>query len=153
MNDEAKIQKIPLYYARACDTAGPNEGDKSKALEWLRKGFTEDCTFSYFLDDGSLWGSAQGVIGFAEFAYNFLSSYRHSHHAMSNILVEELKGNTAKIHTYGVAKHLKPDKSTDVAIMIYVDDVIRQNGEWKVRDRKGYILWFDNFAPEYSLLP
>lgn len=152
---EAQIAKIPLFYARGVDTWGNERGTsgfKERGIEWFDNGFTEDATFEVIWPDGSGTGLIHGAEGFFDFAMAiFEDGVRNTHHAMPNILVEEIKGNTAKIHTYGIVRHLKTDNSSDVAILFYTDRCIRQDGQWKSYERKIYALSFDNFVPAYSL--
>ena len=152
---EAKIAKIPLIYARGVDTWGNERnttGFKERGIEWFNKGFTEDATFEVIWPDGSGTGLIYGAEGFYDFAMAiFEDGVRNTHHAMPNILVEEVNGNTAKIHTYGIVRHLKTDNSSDIAILFYTDKCIRKKGLWKSFERKIYVISFDNFVPLYSL--
>lgn len=152
---EAQIAKIPLFYARGVDTWGNERntsGFKERGIDWFNKGFTEDATFEVIWPDGSGTGLIYGAEGFYDFAMAiFADGVRNTHHAMPNILVDEVKGNTAKIHTYGIVRHLKTDSSSDIAILFYTDDCVREKGVWKSFERKIYVISFDNFVPLYSL--
>jgi hypothetical protein len=150
MNTEAKIEKISKYYARGTDAA-LNEGGRDVAIEWISKGFKDDCTFTFYFPDGSMWDQMDSIEDYVDnFVLPVLSAYRFSFHAVSNLLVNKVDGNTAKLHTYGVATLIGADKSQDVVFTFYVDDVIRENGVWKSYKRDCYILGFDKFVPDVS---
>jgi hypothetical protein len=152
INDESEIHKISIYYARGVDTLG-NEGDLEKALEYLRKGFSENCVFEFYWPDGSSFGKCQGLIEFANFGLSFMKDkkYRNTQHFVSNFLVEEMETGEAKLESSVIARHIKSDNSQDIAIANNVDKVILENGNWKCCERKCIQFSFDNFAPEYSL--
>jgi hypothetical protein len=146
---EAKIEKISKYYARGTDSA-IGEG-REKAIELISNGFTDDCTFTFYFPDGSMWDQMDGIEDYVDnFVTPVLSAYRFSFHAVTNMLVTEVHGNTAKLHTYGVATLIKADKSQDVVFTFYVDDVVRENGVWKSYKRDCHILGFDKFVPDAS---
>ncbi len=150
MNTEAKIEKIAKYYARGTDSALNGDG-REEAIEWISKGFTDDCTFTFYFPNGSMWDQMDGIEDYVDsFVLPVLSAYRFSFHAVSNLLVQDLTGNSAKLHTYGIATLIKEDKSQDVVITFYVDDVIREKGEWKSTKRDCFILGFDKFVPDVS---
>ena len=110
MKDEAKIEKISKYYARGTDSA--IGAGREKAIELISNGFTEDCTFTFYFPNGDMWDQMYGIEDYVDnFVMPVLSAYRFSFHAVSNMLVTDIKGNTAKLHTYGVATLIKEDKS------------------------------------------
>jgi hypothetical protein len=149
--DEAEIARIAIIYARAVDTLG-NEGDKEIAMAYFRQGFTEDCLFEYYWPDGTSFGKTHGISEFTEFCYGFMQDkYRNTHHAMSNTMIENLENDTAEMHSYVIARHMRADNSQDIAIAYYRDEITREDGKWKCRERKCHILGFDNFAPQFSL--
>jgi len=151
-SDDAKIQKIAVYYARAVDTLG-NEKDMAKALQYLRRGFTDDCIFNYYWPDGSIFGNINGLQAFVEFASGFMreKGYRNTQHLVSNFLAQDTSAGCATMQSDVVARHIKPDNSQDVAVAHYEDEIARVDGEWKCRSRKCVQLSFDNYAPAYSL--
>jgi hypothetical protein len=149
MNAEAKIEKISKYYARGTDSA--IGAGREAAIELISNGFTDDCTFSFYFPDGSMWDQMDGIEDYVDhFVIPVLSAYRSSFHAVSNMLVEEINGNRAKLHTYGIATLIAEDKSQDKVITFYIDDLIRENGVWKSYKRDCQILAFDKFIPDVS---
>jgi hypothetical protein len=150
MNDEAKIEKIAKYYARGTDSALNGMG-RQEAIDWISKGYTEDCTFTFYFPDGTMWDQMHGIEDYVDsFVLPVLSAYNFSFHAVSNLLVEEASGNTAKLHTYGIATLIAADQSQDKVITFYTDEVMRVNGVWKSYKRDCQILAFDKFIPDAS---
>jgi hypothetical protein len=151
-SDDAEIQKIAVFYARAVDTLG-NEKDPAKALQYLRRGFTDDCAFNYVWPDGSIFGNVNGLQAFVEFASGFMreKGYRNTQHLVSNFLAQETAVDRAMMESDVVARHIKPDNTQDVAVAHYEDEIVKVNGAWKCRSRKCVQLSFDNYVPAYSL--
>ena len=150
--EEVEIQKIAIYYARGVDALG-NDKDLGKALEYLRRGFTDDCAFNYIWPNGTTFGNIKGLQAFAEFASGFMrdKGYRNTQHLVSNFLVRETASGCTAMESEVVARHIKPDNSQDIAVARYEDEIVRVNGAWKCRARKCIQLSFDNYAPAYSL--
>jgi SnoaL-like domain len=150
--DDAEIQKIAIYYARGVDTLG-NEKDVAKALEYLRRGFTDDCVFNYFWPDGSIFGNINGLQAFVDFAFGFMKEkqYRNTQHLVSNFLTQDAGVGCARMESDVVARHIKADNSQDIAVAHYDDEIVKRDGQWKCRSRKCVQLSFDNYAPAYSL--
>jgi hypothetical protein len=151
-SDDAEIQKIAIYYARAVDTLG-NEKDLPKALEYLRRGFTDDCAFNYLWPDGSVFGNINGLQAFVEFASGFMreKGYRNTQHLVSNFLAQDAAAGGVSMESDVVARHIRTDNSQDIAVAHYEDDIVRVDGKWKCRTRKCVQLSFDNFAPAFTL--
>jgi hypothetical protein len=150
--EELSIQKIAVYYARGVDSLG-NDKDPTKALEYLRRGFVEDCVFQYFWPDGTTFGSVTGLVAFIDFAYGFMKqkAYRNTQHMVSNYLILDADSTRARMESYVVARHIRQDKSQDIASAWYEDKIMRESDSWKCHQRKCVQLSFDNFAPAYSL--
>ncbi len=150
MNTEAKIERIAKYYARGTDSALNGSG-REEAIDWISKGFTDDCTFTFYFPDGTMWDQMNGIEDYVDsFALPVLSAYNFSFHAVSNLLVEDADGTTAKLHTYGIATLIAADQSQDKVITFYMDDVILEDGVWKSYKRDCQILAFDKFIPDAS---
>lgn len=151
-NDETLIHRIAVYYASGVDSLG-NDKNAATALDYLRRGFVEDCVFHYLWPDGTSFGSVTGLVAFVDFARDFITQkeYRNTHHVVTNCLVHSVDGTHARMKSYVVARHIRPDRSHDIAAAWYDDEIVRERDGWKCRQRKCVQLSFDNFAPAYSL--
>lgn len=84
--------------------------DAATALDYLRRGFVEDCVFHYLWPDGTSFGSVTGLVAFVDFARDFITQkeYRNTHHVVTNCLVHSVDGTHARMKSYVVARHINP---------------------------------------------
>jgi len=139
-------------YALGMDAVGNGLGIE-KGAEYLRKGFTEDCVFEIIWPDGSSTDETIGPDAWAAFAAQaFEGTYTNTNHLMGTYDIE-VKGNTATMSTHLNATHVRYDGSVDYAEGVYYDDCVRVGGGWKSYHRALHFISFNNFIPEFSLIP
>jgi hypothetical protein len=72
--------------------------------------------------------------------------YRHTAHMMTNHLVD-VAGDTASGEVLCVARHLTKEVSDPVSINVvirYLDEYVRHEGEWRIKDRRIRFLWSEH---------
>ena len=123
--DLAEIQQKIYRYGFAIDA---REFDSLDAL------FTADAVVHYDVPGGvrKPWSEMKGWLP------QGLQLFRVTQHNMSNPLVE-LAGDRANSRTYGHLIHVQQHKDGSSTRMVhhatYIDEWVRENGDWKIRRR------------------
>jgi SnoaL-like domain len=137
------ITEVLYRYARALDRCD---------IQLLRSCFHPDSAH----DHGDFEGSSAD---FCNWAMELLSRLTATQHHIGNILIDDLKGDTARTETYWVAYHRIPAQAGGSGVVAgrgeetdlfiggrYLDRFERRGGEWKIARRVGIHDW-QRFEP------
>jgi SnoaL-like domain len=147
-DDEAEIAKLPVCYARGTDAIGRGNLAQGKAI--YSTCFTSNAVLSLYAVGAPTNGAptyTSGVNAWANFARDTFtgSGYVATQHLMANIDVHvDDNGVHGTVTSYLHATHVLPDGTIDVANGTYEDEVIRQNGTWKIKNRTLKLIDFLN---------
>ena len=144
---ETEIEKLTHCYARGTDAIG--RGDLAQGKSIYTGCFTSDAELSVYFPGTDTSGPADfttvGTDAWADFvAATFTNSgYTSTQHLLGNIDVD-VDGPHAAMSSYLHATHVVANGTIDVANGTYVDEVVKQNGKWKIKRRVLTLITFLN---------
>jgi len=135
---EVKIAKLTNCYAVGIDAIG--QSNVPAGLDIWDDCFTSDATFAVWFAGSNFNGppdyTTVGTTSWGNFANSFFrnAGYVATQHLMGTIVVD-VDGPTANMSSYLQASHFLADGSVDIAKGTYEDEVVRENGRWKIKRR------------------
>ncbi len=143
-NAELNIQQLTSCYALGTDAIGI--GDIQGGKKIYQNCFTPDATITAIFPDGTTV-IRNGPNSWADYVASVFQGNRYvaTQHLMGTINTI-VTGNTATMTSYLLATHKRSDTSIDVANGTYTDQVINQNGSWKIYNRTLKLITFLNLA-------
>jgi hypothetical protein len=146
-NAESEIEKLTVCYALGTDAIG--RGDILAGKNIYQDCFTPDATITAIFPDGVTVETRIGTNDWADFVAAVFqgNGYVATQHLIGTVNIA-VNGNTAKMSSYLHATH----KRSDVANGTYEDEVIKQNGRWKIRRRTLKLITFLNLSSPSSAM-
>lgn len=144
LNAESEIQKLTVCYAHGTDAIG--SGDLQEGKNLYRGCFTQNATITAIFPDGAS-ETRIGTDAWADFVYAVFqgNGYQATQHLIGNIDIS-VQDNRAMMSSYLYATHKRSDISIDVANGTYEDEVVNDNGRWKINRRTLRIITFLNLT-------
>ncbi|MEA5569453.1 nuclear transport factor 2 family protein [Calothrix sp. UHCC 0171] len=144
-NAESEIEQLTVCYALGTDAIG--KGDIQAGKNIYRDCFTEDATITAIFPDGVTTETRVGTSAWGDFVASVFraNGYVATQHLIGTVNIA-VQGNTAKMTSYLHATHKRSETSIDVANGTYEDEVIKQNGRWKIRRRTLKLITFLNLS-------
>lgn len=144
-NAESEIEKLTVCYALGTDAIG--RGDVLGGKNIYQDCFTSDATITAIFPDGVTTETRIGTNDWANFVAAVFqgNGYVATQHLIGTVNIA-VNGKTAKMSSYLHATHKRSDTSIDVANGTYEDEVIKQNGHWKIRRRTLKLITFLNLS-------
>jgi hypothetical protein len=146
---EAQIAKLTSCYAYGTDAIG--RGDLQQGKNIYAPCFTADAELKVYFPGTPFNGppsfSTVGTESWANFVASVFATngYTATQHMMGTIDVN-VQGATATMTSYLHATHTLSDGTIDVANGTYEDEVVRQNGTWKIKRRTLKLITFLNLG-------
>lgn len=136
--DREAVRDVLRRYAHAVDR---------RDIETIASLFTEDAAYRGSLGEGNFRTALEQL-------RERMSRYRSTMHLLGNQLIQ-VSGDTASAETYAVAYHRprEDDRSLLSVGVRYCDDLVRQQGAWKIRRRVVHLEWQkydDTLLPEVA---
>ncbi|WP_016876518.1 nuclear transport factor 2 family protein [Chlorogloeopsis fritschii PCC 9212] len=143
-NAELEIQKLTVCYALGTDAIG--RGDLQEGKNIYRDCFTQDALITAIFPDGAS-ETRTGTDAWADFVYAVFQAngYQATQHLIGTINIS-LQNSQATMSSYLHATHKLSETSIDVANGTYEDEVINENGQWKIRRRTLKLIDFLNLS-------
>ncbi|BAZ37857.1 hypothetical protein NIES4101_37830 [Calothrix sp. NIES-4101] len=143
-NAESEIEQLTVCYALGTDAIG--KGDVQAGKNIYRDCFTEDATITAIFPDGGQ-ATYTGTNAWGDFVASVFrgNGYVATQHLIGTINIA-VQGNNAKMTSYLHATHKRSETSIDVANGTYEDEVVKQNGRWKIRRRTLKLITFLNLS-------
>jgi SnoaL-like domain len=144
-NAQSDIEKLTVCYALGTDAIG--RGDIQGGKNIYQDCFTPNATITAIFPDGVTTATRVGSNDWADFVASVFqgNGYVATQHLMGTINIA-INGNTATMTSYLHATHKRSDTSIDVANGTYEDEIIQQNGRWKIRRRTLKLITFLNLS-------
>ncbi|MBO3459730.1 nuclear transport factor 2 family protein [Aetokthonos hydrillicola Thurmond2011] len=138
------IAQLTSCYALGTDAIGRGEIQQGKNI--YQNCFTTDATITAIFPDGTTVTKV-GTNSWADYVASVFqgNGYTATQHLIGTINTT-VTGDTAKMSSYLQATHKRSDTSIDVANGTYEDEVIKQNGIWKIRSRTLKLITFLNLS-------
>ena len=150
-DDEAEIAKLTVCYALGTDAVGRGNLAQGKAI--YKPCFTNSAVFSVYYPDTPLNGppaySTAGTSSWGDYVRDSFTAngYIATQHLMGSININvDNNGIHGTMTSYLHATHVLPDGTIDVANGTYEDEVVRQNGVWKIKTRTLKLIDFLNLG-------
>lgn len=139
-NTELEIQELTNCYALGTDAIGRGNILEGKTI--YRKCFTPNAVITAVFPSGAS-ETRIGTDAWADFVYSVFqgNGYLLTQHLIGTVSIS-VQGNQAKMSSYLHATHKRSETSIDVANGTYEDEVVRVNGDWKIKRR---VLTLNNF--------
>ncbi|MBW4556151.1 MAG: nuclear transport factor 2 family protein [Trichormus sp. ATA11-4-KO1] len=143
-NAELEIQKLTTCYALGTDAIG--RGDILQGKNIYRDCFTPDAVITAVFPDGAS-ESRTGTDAWADFVYSVFqgNGYETTQHLIGTINIS-VQANQATMSSYLHATHKRSETSIDVANGTYEDEIIKQDGHWKIQRRTLKLINFLNLS-------
>jgi SnoaL-like domain len=147
---EAQIAKLTSCYAYGTDAIG--RGDLQRGKDIYEPCFAADAELEVYFPGTPLNGPPSfetvGTESWADFVSSVFTAngYTSTQHMMATIDVNVTDGAHATMTSYLHATHVLPDGTIDVANGTYEDEVVRQNGTWKIKRRTLKLITFLNLG-------
>jgi hypothetical protein len=143
-NAKSDIEQLTVCYALGTDAIGA--GDIQKGKNIYQDCFTDDAEITAIFPDGAS-ASSTGTDEWADFVASVFqgNGYVATQHLIGTINIA-VNGNTATMTSYLQATHKISDTSIDVANGTYEDELIKENGRWKIRRRTLKLITFLNLS-------
>ncbi len=143
-NAQSDIEKLTVCYALGTDAIG--RGDLIEGKNIYPNCFTPDATITAVFPSG-VTQTYIGTNAWADFVYAVFqgNGYVATQHLIGTININ-VNGNKATMTSYLHATHKRSETSIDVANGTYEDEVIQQNGRWKIRRRTLKLITFLNLS-------
>ncbi|PMB00939.1 hypothetical protein CEN50_01225 [Fischerella thermalis CCMEE 5268] len=144
-NDKAAIEDLTVCYALGTDAIG--RGDIQQGKDIYRNCFTDNAEITAIFPDGVTTQTRIGTDAWADFVASVFqgNGYTATQHLIGTVNIQ-VQGNSATMSSYLHATHKRSDTSIDVANGTYEDEVIRQNGRWKINRRTLKLITFLNLT-------
>jgi hypothetical protein len=148
-DDEAEIAKLPVCYALGTDAIGRGDVAQGKAI--YTPCFTSNAVLSVYFPGSPFSGppsfSTVGASSWGDFVSNTFTAngYTSTQHLMGSVDIH-VDGHHATMTSYLHATHVLADGTIDVANGTYEDEVVRQNGDWKIKSRTLKLITFLNLG-------
>lgn len=146
---ESQIEKLTYCYARGTDAIG--RGDLAQGKSIYHGCFTSDAEVSVYFPGTNTNGPPDfvttGTDSWGDFVASVFSGngYTATQHHMGNVEVQ-VGGNQATMSSYLHATHVVENGTIDVANGTYADEVVKQNGQWKIKRRVLKLITFINLG-------
>jgi len=147
---EAQIAKLTSCYAHGTDAIG--RGDLQAGKDIYEPCFTADAELEVYFPGTPLNGPPSfetvGTESWADFVATVFAAngYSATQHMMATIDVNLVDGAHATMTSYLHATHVLGNGSIDVANGTYEDEVVRENGTWKIKKRTLKLITFLNLG-------
>ncbi|MBD2214723.1 nuclear transport factor 2 family protein [Calothrix sp. FACHB-156] len=154
-NAQLDIEKLTVCYALGTDAIG--RGDLQGGKNIYPDCFTPNATITAVFPNGDTQ-TYIGTNAWADFVYAVFqgNGYVATQHLIGTININ-VNGNNATMTSYLHATHKRSESSIDVANGTYEDEVIQQNGRWKIRRRTLKLITFLNLSspasPQRLMMP
>ncbi|MBD2164894.1 nuclear transport factor 2 family protein [Calothrix membranacea FACHB-236] len=154
-NAQLDIEKLTVCYALGTDAIG--RGDLQGGKNIYPDCFTPNATITAVFPNGDTQ-TYIGTNAWADFVYSVFqgNGYVATQHLIGTININ-VNGNNATMTSYLHATHKRSETSIDVANGTYEDEVIQQNGRWKIRRRTLKLITFLNLSsppsPQRLMMP
>jgi SnoaL-like domain len=144
-NAKSEIEKLAVCYALGTDAIG--RGDIQVGKNIYQDCFTTDAKITAIFPDGVTTATRFGTNDWADFVASVFqgNGYVATQHLMGTFNIT-INGNTATMTSYLNATHKRSDTSIDIANGTYEDEIIQQNGRWKIRRRTLKLITFLNLV-------
>jgi SnoaL-like domain len=150
-DDEAEIAKLPVCYSLGTDAIGRGNVAQGKAI--YKPCFTNNAVFSVYYPsnpfDGPPAYTTTGTNSWGDYVRDAFTTngYIATQHLMGSINVKvDDNGIHGTMTSYLHATHVLADGTIDVANGTYEDEVVRQNGVWKIKTRTLKLIDFLNLG-------
>ncbi len=150
-DDEAEIAKLPVCYALGTDAIGRGKVPQGKAI--YKPCFTNNAVLSVYFPGTPFNGppsfSTVGASSWGDFVSDTFTAngYTATQHLMGSIDIHvDGNGVHGTMTSYLHATHTLADGTIDVANGTYEDEVVRQNGVWKIKTRTLKLIDFLNLG-------
>lgn len=119
---------------------GFDEGD----WDLLASAYTEDATVDVVTDEGMTFmpvpephavGRAAVLAGYRGSYASFRSRGERPWHLITNVLVDEHDGDTAKVRSFNLFLGSTPGGVSVFGMSRYHDEMVRVDGEWRIKAR------------------
>lgn len=146
---EHQIEKLTYCYARGTDAIG--RGDLAQGKSIYQQCFTHDAELSVYFPGTDTSGPPDfvttGTDSWADFVESVFTAngYTATQHHMGNVEIEA-GGNQGTMSSYLHATHVVTNGTIDVANGTYADEVVKQNGKWKIKRRVLELITFINLG-------
>lgn len=148
---ELEIEKLAVCYALGTDAIG--RGDVEEGKEIYDGCFTENAEISVFFPTPENDFTREpdvtqvGTDDWADFVASVFqtSGYTATQHLLGTINID-VNGDSARMTSYLHATHKRSETSIDVANGTYEDEVVRQNGQWRIQRRVLKLITFLNLS-------
>jgi SnoaL-like domain len=147
-NSELEIQKLTVCYALGTDAIGSGNLQEGKNI--YRDCFTQNATVTAIFPNGAS-ETRIGTDAWADFVYAVFqgNGYQATQHLIGTINIS-VQGSQATMSSYLHATHKLSDTSIDVANGTYEDEVVQENGRWKISRRTLKLIDFLNLSSPRS---
>lgn len=147
---EAQIAKLTSCYAHGTDAIG--RGDLQTGKDIYQPCFTANAEVEVYFP-GTPWNGPPsfetvGTDSWADFVSSVFTAngYTATQHLMGTIDVNLVDGAHATMTSYLHATHVVDNGTIDVANGTYEDEVVRENGHWKIKKRTLKLITFLNLG-------
>ncbi|AFY56345.1 hypothetical protein Riv7116_3903 [Rivularia sp. PCC 7116] len=143
-NAKLNIEQLTVCYALGTDAIG--RGDIQAGKNIYQDCFTENAEITAIFPDGAS-ASRTGTDEWADFVASVFqgNGYVATQHLIGTVNID-VNRNTATMTSYLQATHKISDTSIDVANGTYEDELVRQNGRWKISRRTLKLITFLNLS-------
>ncbi len=143
-NATEEIQNLTVCYALGTDAIG--RGNIQQGKDIYRDCFTENAEIIAIFPNGNS-ETRVGTDAWADFVYSVFqgNGYTATQHLIGTVNIQ-VQGNNATMSSYLHATHKRSETSIDVANGTYEDEVVRENGRWKISRRTLKLITFLNLA-------
>lgn len=146
---QLELQQLTYCYARGTDAIG--RGDVAAGKSIYQGCFTGDAELAVYFPGTDVNGPPDYVTTGTDSWADFVSAvftgngYTATQHLMGNVQVD-VHGNGGTMTSYLHATHVVADGTIDVANGTYEDEVVRQQGNWKIKRRTLKLITFLNLG-------
>jgi len=147
---ELEIAKLPVCYALGTDAIG--RGDLQAGKDTYANCFTSDAELAVYFPgtpfDGPPSATSVGTNAWADFVSGVFTTngYTSTQHLMGSFNVNVVDQDEATMTSYLHATHVLANGTIDVANGTYEDEVVFQNGAWKIKRRTLKLITFLNLG-------